>query len=1071
MKLVLIIGMFFFVFSLNAQTNKIVGRIINESGQGLPSISVTIKGTQNIYITDSLGYFAINGISDSTTVIITGIGFDPLEYRVYPRNDEFRIKLKSASKQLDEVEIISSGYENIPKERAVGSFVKIENSTLNQQAGTNILDRLDGVTSGLIFNKTKQNGNPQNKTAITIRGLSTINAGLDPLIVLDGFIYEGNIDNINPNDIENVTVLKDAASTSIWGARAGNGVIIISTKAGRLNQKMQINIASNVIISTKPDLFYQPQMSSSDLINFEETLFNNGYFDDRINWEPYLSLTPAVEIFQNRKTGLVTPQDAAKQIDSLKNIDTRNEFKKHFLTNPIIQQYSIGINGGGQSNVYSAFVAFDKVVGETFNKQNKINVKIEDHFSPTKGLLINLGAYYTNTQSHSGRNLLYSNSIIQGGRQTPYIKFVDDKGNPARFSTDFNNQFLDTLGGGKLLDWAYYPLEDYKHEITTTKLNEIYANMGISYTILKGFTLDLKYQYQYQQSENNQINDAESFTARNLINSFTQVDYSTGTVSHNIPIGGIRTYGFLSTESSTLRGQLNYNHRWNRNELSLIAGSEIRQLTEKSNFNTLYGYNDDPLTYSNIDPINYYPTMMFGIYQQIPLSISSSEYLNRFVSLYSNVSYTHRNKYTISGSIRKDGSNIFGAGTNDKWKPLWSIGGLWKFSDESFYSARLFPTLRIRASYGFSGNVDLSKSSVAVGTYFQGSSPTFLPYTRINTLNNPELSWEKIGQLNIGIDFALKNNLISGSVDFYSKEGTNLYGNAPYDYTAWGFTNTIIRNVAATKSTGMDIIVNTNNINKAFQWKTTLISNYNKQRVTKYETQASMQINSILGGGQSIIPVIGKPPYSIAAYKWAGLDQHGNPQGFLNAQQSTDYRAIFNEGREKGIEGNIIYIGSAVPTVFGSIINTFSWKKIMLAINVSYKLGYYFRRPSLSYSDLIYSGNGNSEYTHRWQKPGDELITTVPSFIFPNNDERDNFYRLSEINVLKADHIRLQYLTFNYSLQNLLWKKAGLKEFQIYANLSNLGILWKSANTNLDPDYPFTITPLKSYTFGLRINL
>ena len=230
----------------------------------------------------------------------TSINMEPFELKVSGKT-KLDISLKSKVTALGDVIVtVSTGYEDIPKERATGSFAKINNATLNQQTGTNILKRLDGVTSGLQFTVGKSNTNPQNKTNITIRGLSTINGPLDPLIVLDGFIYEGDINNINPNDIDNVTVLKDAVATSIWGARAGNGVIVISTKKGKYNQKLQIGFTSTVIVNSKPDLDYLPQMATSDYIDVEQFLFGKGYFNTRIN-RKYQGLTPAVGNFLKRR--------------------------------------------------------------------------------------------------------------------------------------------------------------------------------------------------------------------------------------------------------------------------------------------------------------------------------------------------------------------------------------------------------------------------------------------------------------------------------------------------------------------------------------------------------------------------------------------------------------------------------------------------------------------------------------------------------------------------------------------------------------------------------------------------
>jgi hypothetical protein len=494
---------------------------------------------------------------------------------------------------------------------------------------------------------------------------------------------------------------------------------------------------------------------------------------------------------------------------------------------------------------------------------------------------------------------------------------------------------------------------------------------------------------------------------------------------------------------------------------------EMRQVQQTSDQNVIYGFQEDPLQYSNVDLVNYYPTFVDGSYQKIPGNLSFGNTINRFVSLYGNGSYTFKNKYVISASGRQDGSNIFGANTNDKWKPLWSAGALWKLSKESFYKSSLFSTINLRATYGYSGNVDLSKTAASVATYFTGAPATGFPFAMIKTINNPNLRWEKTSMLNAAIDFIVRQGRISGTVEYYHKKGTDLYGSTPYDYTTWGGSPSIIKNVAAISGKGVDITLNTHNLVGKFTWNTVMLFNYNNEKTTKYETTEADKIISKLGAGGLIVPVIGKPLYSISAYKWGGLDANGNPQGYLDGKKSIDYISIFTEGFKKGLEGNVVYVGPSSPPVFGSLINTFGYKGISLSVNLIYKLGYYFQKAPLSYSGLTNYGAGNKDYDKRWMKPGDELKTNVPSFIYPVDDSRESFYALSEVNVLKADNVRIQYINLSWLLP---FKNNDFRNIELYVNASNLGVIWRANKENLDPDYPATLQPEKSYALGIRAN-
>lgn len=1059
-----------FSFNLTAQTRVLKGKLINEQGEPVSSASVTLKGSTIAVTTDAAGSFTLQTTGTNNILVISCIGYEQTEYPVQSIGEPLIITLKSASKELAEVELVSSGYQDIPKERATGSFVKIDNATLNQQVGTNILQRLDGVTSGLLFNIGKQNSNPQNRTNISIRGLSTINGPLDPLIVLDGFIYEGNIQNINPNDVDNITVLKDAAATSIWGARAGNGVIIINTKKGAFNQRLQIGASANVIFSQEPDLFSLPQMSSASYIDVEQMLFNEGYFNSQINGSPLLALTPAVEIFLKAKKGLLSPADSALQIDALKQVDSRNEYLRHFYTGAATQQYAVNVKGGSKNNTYFFSAAFDKSMNEMYSNFRKLNIKIANSFKPTKNILLNMSVYYTNSRSEAGRGLAY-NSLTVNGRQVPYLQFADADGNPVSFAPTLNNNYTDTAGGGMLFNWKYFPLEDYKYNKTTGSTGELYAMGSLQYNLFKFLNLDISYQYQQQQIETEQINELESFKTRSFINLFTQIDRTTGMVNYGVPAGAIKSMEIGSIKSNTGRAQLNYTHERNDHSIYAILGTEIRQSASTGNAYTIYGYNYDPLSYSNVDFVNPYPISISGAYDYIPGSpVFSPVQTNRFVSLYGNGSYTYKNRYTISASARKDGSNIFGLNTNDKWKPLWSIGGAWKISRESFFRAPAFSSLGIRVTYGYSGNVDLSKSAMAVARYNSGSTVTNLPSAQIVTINNPDLRWEQVGVFNMGVDFSLMNNLLSGSIEYYMKKGMDLYGLTPYDYTTWGATRSITRNVADMSGRGIDLVLNSKNIDRGLKWTSTLLFNYNSAKTTRYETASATRISALLGGGSGIFPVIGKPLYAIAAYKWGGLDNAGNPQGYVNGHLSTDYTAIVDEGLTKGVEGNIAYVGPANPTVFGSVINSLSWKGFTLSANISYRFGYYFRKSSISYTGLVATNAGHKDFESRWQHTGDEAYTHIPSFIYPTDENRDNFYSLSSINILKGDHVRLQYLNLAYTFNKMDYPKTAFKEIQLYINAANLGILWRANKENIDPDYPTALSPVKSIAFGVRAN-
>src|SRR6185312_9924022 len=322
---------------LPAQRNIISGTVqSSDEGLGLPNSTVRALKNKVTIASGESGSFTLSVTELPDTVLISHTGYHTKQVIIYKSVAGLRVRLDPSASTLEAV-VVNTGYQKMKPNEVNGSVTVIDNKTLNQQTGTNILDRLKNVTSGVSFNEGYGNGNLQNKTNISVRGLSTINGPLDPLIVLDNFIYEGDIENINPNDIESITILKDAAAASIWGARAGNGVIVITTKKGKFNQKLRVQFSTSFITTEKPDILSLPEISSSDAIDMEQFLFNKGYFNSTVN-RAYRPLTPAVEVFLAKKRGLITAADSAQQIDALKNVNSREQYNKYFYKAALTQQ-------------------------------------------------------------------------------------------------------------------------------------------------------------------------------------------------------------------------------------------------------------------------------------------------------------------------------------------------------------------------------------------------------------------------------------------------------------------------------------------------------------------------------------------------------------------------------------------------------------------------------------------------------------------------------------------------------------------------------------------------------------
>lgn len=1032
------------------------GRVIDEKGKPLSGATVKVKGTSRTISTNQNGEFQLSNVDENTILQILYVGYYMRELSAGAILANPIISMEVKAGELNEVNVVvNTGYQSLPKERATGSFTHISNEKLNEQVGRNIISRLDGITNGVSFDKAV------NRPAYTVRGIGSINGNKSPLVILDNFAYEGDLNNINPNDIESIDILKDAQAASIWGARAGNGVIVITSKKGKLNQPLRIGFNSNVTITGKPDLYDYRLMTTSDLIDVEKALFDKGIYKAAEANRTKPSLSPVVGLLYDSS---LTPDQKAARIDALRGIDARKQASEFLYNTAVDQQYALNFQGGSARNTYSVSGGYDHGLSVLSNSNDRVNLRAVNTFKPVDRFLISTGLYYTNASSRSGKPGYTPSGI--GQRIYPYTLLQDENGNSLPVDV-LRRAYTDAAGAGKLLDWKYYPLEDYKSARATTNLQSMLANVGVNYEVINGLSVDVKYQYENQQLKGQFHQDVNSFYARDLINRGSKINASTGIVDYAIPVGGTLRNSNSSTNSQNVRGQINFNGTYADHSVDAIIGSEVRSIKIKSDGNEIFGYEDDILKMGKVDFKTRYADFVTGNLVQLSDGLRLDEKLNNYISYYGNAAYTYKRKYTLSGSIRKDQSNIFGVNTNDKGVPLWSAGAGWNLSDESFYKVSFLPYLKLRTSYGVNGNLDPSKAAVTTLMSMGSAFYTFLPQSGVDNYPNPDLRWERIKIFNIGVDFALINNFLKGSIEYYSKKGLDLLGPADMDYTTTG-QGTIVKNVADMKGRGVDIELSSKIIDRAIKWQQRFNFNYNTNKVTSYYIRA-LGGGSYVTSGTSISPLVGQPVYALVSHRWAGLDPlTGDPQGYFNNQVSKNYTELL--GVNNPLE-NMVFSGSATPTVFGNFTNTVNWKDLSLSVNITYKMGHYFRRASINYTDLLDATSarvGHADYALRWQKEGDEKQTNVPSMIYASNANRTNFYNSSEILVEKADHIRLQFVNLAYSLRKSHFAKLPFQRLQLYANASNLGLLWKANKYDIDPEYNNTLNPKASFAFGLR---
>lgn len=1020
----------------------ITGRVVDTAGTALPAVSVQVKGTAMSTITNAAGEFALT-IQPDATLIISSISHQPQEVKLRGRNN-LLVTLQPVVRDLKEVTVYNTGYQFVAKERAPGSFTQVNNELLNRSVSTNILDRLNGVASGVLFNANTSDA------GFSIRGRSTIFANTSPAIILDNFAYDGDISTINPNDVESITILKDAQAASIWGVRASNGVVVITTKKGKYNQPLRVSVNANVTIGEKPHLYGRPDMAVSDIIDVETFLFDKGAYVNAIA-TPSAALSPVVEILLKKQNGVINAAEAENQLNILRKQNTKDDLLKYYYRKTVNQQYAVNLSGGSYNNKYYLSVGYDRNLQSLVSD---VNDRLTINAQNTYGLLKNKLEATAGITFSSSKTTGNAGGIINPTVDRPYQHLADDKGN-ALIIYPYRQAWTDTIGSGKLLDWNWRPLDELHRKNYTSALTNYLLNTALKYTIIKGLEATILYQYSRGNTENNTLHSQESFYTRDLINQYSQLNYTTGTVTRPIPLGDILDRGTIVYKSQNLRGQLSYNKLWgSKHALNTIAGAEIKDYNVEINNNRLYGYNKSLGSIANIDYTGYYPNLINGFYNQIPGTPMQTGTTDRYISYYANAAYTYNNRYTLSASARKDESNLFGVKANQKGVPLWSVGGSWQISKENFYNVNWMPNLTLRLTNGYNGNVDKTVSAFTTAVSIGNNKYGALSDAIINP-PNPSLRWEKINITNIGVDFGLFKDRITGSIEYYTKKGKDIIGNSPLPPSS-GVVQ-FKGNSADIRGNGIDVVINTRNVEGNFAWSTTLLFSRNTDKITEYKVNT---------GALSFHK--GYPFNGIFSYRWAGLDPlTGDPQGYQDGHVSKNWPSIINAD---SIGNTTMYNGPGVPTYFGSLRNSFSWYNFSLSINIVYKLGYYFRAASIDYSSLL-GGSlaGHKDYSFRWQQPADEKVTSVPSMIYPYNFSREIFYANSEVLVQKGDHIRLQDVQLSYNLSRRSLSGLPFVNARLYVYANNLGIIWRANSKGIDPDNQ--ITPIsKTIAAGLKID-
>ncbi|MBL1410408.1 SusC/RagA family TonB-linked outer membrane protein [Sphingobacterium faecale] len=1054
-----------------------------EDGKRMPS--VTIMPTDVFLGVNDKGEFSFRTVYLSKGFIrvfregymIEEIPFDlknrgPFTVRLKPLADT--LSQMDSVRTIEEVSVVETGYFRVPEERATGSFVHIDNKLLNRTVGSNILDRLNGVTRGLIFHQRNMGATTfNNAPSMSIRGLSTIHASKEPLIILDNFPFEGDINTINPENIESVTVLQDAAASSIWGARAGNGVIVLTSKKGRFEQPLKVSVRSDISVSEKPNLYYNPTIPMNEVIEIERFLYSEGAWNGAIN-QVYPYITPTIEALLAYRNNHIDTIELERRIAQLKTQDVRHDLNKYVYRPVQLYKGAINFRGGAKQHNYYFSAGYDKNLGNISGyNDERITLQGRNTYKMFKDKLI-LGAHleFASDINKAGGGALF---------QVLYDRFADDNGNPLSIgggysSTGLRQSYIDTVGNGLLEDWNYYPLDNINQIKVYTSRMTYQVRPSITYKPLPWLDLVANYQYMRQYSETNSLREVEYFDVRDLYNRYSKINYATNTVAHSMPYGGIFNQSNQGLSTHFFRTNFTIEKNWkDLHQINILGGMEVNSRhTLNSDFPVMVGYNSETETHVPFDMSKSYPyylTKSDRLFSGLsPQYAARNTTLNRNILYFANASYTYDKRYTATFSARKDEANIFGVDINKRGRPFWSAGFRWQLHEEGFYKIDWLSKLIMRATHGYTGNVSRASAYITSRIEPLPYNRTGRMYQTITNPPNPQLSWENVRMSNLALDFSAFNNRLSGSVEHYRKKATDLLSSQPINPSS-GVTK-LTGNWSSLKGWGWDVNLSSRNIvSKDFFWQSDLILSYTNEQVTDYKFKPSSDLN-YLTSNLGDYPIEGKPLYGIYSFASAGLDVNGQPQGYLDGVLSQDYTNIYNNTRLD----DYVYHGRATPNLFGSIRNTFQYKALELSFNISAQFGYYIRRSGLNYGTLYNIQSYTwapfqHDYIKRWREPGDEARTHVPAAAYPAISNRESFYNMTEHLVERGDHIRLRDIRLAYTLK---LPQIGLHSVQIYGYANNLGVLWAANKLGFDPDAVYgnrmVYPAVRTYSVGVNIN-
>ena len=829
--------------STTRKVRNIEGQVVDEKGDPLPGAN--IRGIDSPFgaISDIKGNFTCKVMEETHTLEVSFVGMQTEKVSIKGRT-HVNVVMHEDKQQLGDV--VVTGYQRISRERSTASFGFIDSEQLTRQMHSDLASSLEGQIAGLRMDINPNNGDMS--PILRGRGTFSDKVGTMPLIVVDDMPTDLTLSEINPYNVESITVLKDAAAASIYGALAANGIIVVVTKQAK-EEGAHVNINADWFITSKPNFNSLNLASTSDIIDYQTAVFDANVAESG-SASGFLSsykagyYNPLFQLYLDRENGTLSNNEVEATLNQWRNNDYYKEYRDNAWRTAVTQRYNVSVSQKvGKNNHFLSF-NYENDKGRTINdKRNKFSLYYKSNYAITSWLNVNAGVDARLGSSDTPNTLFTSYTM-----QQRYERIMDADGNR------YNSPYVNVSGysggayNGSVVSKAegVSPYKTFGFNVldalgeggTKSRNVSIRPFVSLQARFLKMFKYNFMYQYEWNHSKSEVFDAEDSYLMRMTYNSMIDTNGNSA-----MPKGGRFFQNELSSNRYTVRNQIDFDKSWKNHAVTAIAGLEFREnKIPKPTRQLMYGYDPQTLTSDIIDWQAYRDGVGTSALSGNTITLSGlsptlQESRHRYASFYANASYSYLSRYNVSGSIRWDQADLFGLDIRNQRHPLWSVGASWIMSEESFMKDIVWlDFLKARMTYGINGNVDQSSTTYFVVKQKTQSNPiktTYLTYDD-DDLPNPKLRWEKTATYNVGLDFRLFNNLVNGSLEYYNRHSSDLLVRRYMDPTL-GAKSRVVNN-GEMRNRGIEFSLTANLIRKK-DWNFAVDFNFahNKNKMLKVD--------------------------------------------------------------------------------------------------------------------------------------------------------------------------------------------------------------------------------------------